>query len=105
MLSAENVIVQMNKIIQLTISGEDCNLNVELNRELDVLSLETVDKTEERDVGLAFACLGECVALIFAVVWFCCVIRDISNDITIARKQKRELKTAKQRQTDIEVVI
>lgn len=104
-LFAENVSVQMNENINITISGEACNLKVELNRELKVLSLETVDKTEEKVVGLAFACVGEAATLIFAIAWIICTICDVVNDIKFTIDRKKVRKIAKKQSVDVEVIV
>lgn len=105
-LVAENVKIEMGENINVTISGEYCDLKVELNRELKVLTLETIDKTEDAYVGPVFACIGEGAALIFAVVWFCFIIRDITEDISIARDRRRAIKNAKKQQkVDVEVLV
>lgn len=105
-LTAENVYVEMYKDINITISGNDCDLKVVLNRELKLLTLETIDKTENAYVGPGFACAGEGVALIFAIVWFCLIIKDIAEDISMARDRRRAIKNAKkQKQADIEVLV
>ena len=49
-LSDENISADVKKNILLTISGEYCVLKVTLNRELKVISLETVEKIHDRDV-------------------------------------------------------
>lgn len=104
-LSTEHVSVQIGENVNLTISGKACNLKVELNRELKVLSLETVDKTEEKVVGLGFACLGEAVAIIFAIVWFCVTISNMASDIRAAISRRKTRKMAKKQPVDIEVVV
>ena len=104
-LSAENVSVEMNENINLTISGEACTLKVTLNRELQVLSLETVDKTGEKDVGPVFACVGESIALIAAIVWIGCTISDISFDIKSAISARKARKMAKKQSVDVEVIV
>ena len=104
-LSYENVAIDMGQNIALVISGENCELKVTLNRELQVLSLETVDKTENQFVGPTFACMGEGIGVIFAIVWICFTIKDIACDIDIARQRRHERKQAKRQQTDIEVIV
>ena len=104
-LSAENVSVEMGKTINLTISGKNCHLNVELNRELKVLTLETIDKTEEVSVGLGFACFGEAVGLIFAIGLFLHAIGSIAQDIRHARTIRREIKQAKKESVDVKILV
>ncbi len=105
-LTAENVKVEMNENVNITISGKDCDLKVELNRALKVLTLETIDKTEDAYVGPAFACVGEIFALTFAIAWFCRIIRHIAEDISIARDRRRVIKDAKKQQkVDVEVLV
>ncbi len=108
-LSDNNVSLQMGENISLTISGKYCKLEVELNRELKVLSLETVDKTEDAVAGYTFACIGEGIVVIFAIVVFCLTVGDIADDIKFAadrRKARKELrKKAKEKAVDVEVVV
>lgn len=104
-LSDENISADVKKNILLTISGEYCVLKVTLNRELKVISLETVEKIHDRDVGIAFACIGELAVLIFAIVWFCFIIRDIVEDVNIARDRRRAIKNAKKQKVDVEVIV
>lgn len=104
-LSDKNISVEMNQNINLTISGAECNLKVTLNRELQVLSLETVDKTEEKFVGPIFACIGEGAALIFAIVWIGFTISDIAFDIKSAVSVRKARKIAKKQSVDVEVIV
>lgn len=104
-LSAENVSIEMGKNINIMISGETCDLEVELNRELKVLTLKTIDKTEDASVGLGFACCGEVIAVIIAIILFWSAIGDISDGISIARARKIERKRAKKESVDVEVLV
>ena len=104
-LSDENISVQIGENVNLTISGEACNLKVELNRELKVLTLTTVVKTENKEVGIAFALIGEGIVLIAAIVWLCITISDMASDIRAAISRRKTRKMAKKQPVDIEVVV
>lgn len=104
-LSNENVSAEIGKNILLTISGKACELKVELNRELSVLSLETVNTSQDAFVGPIFACIGELIVVLFDIVWLCFIIRDIADDISIAKDRRRTKKLAKKQKVDVEVVV
>lgn len=104
-LSAENVSVEIGENVNLTISGKACDLTVELNRELKVLTLTTFDKTETKVVGLAFACIGEGALLILAIGWLCFTIGNMSSDIRAAVSRRKRRKMAKKQSVDVDVVV
>jgi len=104
-LSTDNVKIEMDENINLVISGKSCSLNVNLNKELKVLSLETIDKTENTIAGLVFACIGEGIGVVLAIVFFCFMLKDMIDDIKFALERRKLIKQAKKQKKDIEVLV
>lgn len=104
-LSDKNVYAEIGNNILITISGKVCKLKVELNRDLSVLSLDTVDTSQNALVGPIFACIGEVIVVLFDLGWLCFIIKDICDDISIAKDKRRAKKKAKSQNINLDVIV
>lgn len=90
-LETDNVAVDIvGENVNLVISGEACDLKVTLNKQLEVISLDTVDTTEDDVVGPVFLSIGLGILAIISIYLIYRCFRNISEAVEENRYLKKQ---------------